>query len=423
MGIFPKWDNYTKLGNKTFVPNLANLNDQTVIYLHDALKESRSLLAIGSLRSIGFKNPSKSSLENLQTFLTAKKTWLFGWIGYDVKNAIEALETDKPDFFELPDLFFCEPRIVIEINRGDLKVLKGKDEPDLESIQKSLLENPEKNPLHLGELTPRTPKEAYIKAIEILLKHIQRGDIYEINYCQDFYSEHHPIHPFNTYQKLHSLTKAPFSVYLKHKQNYLLCASPERYLSKKGNTLTSEPIKGTTKRGKTTEEDELLKTELKNDIKERGENIMITDLVRNDLSKVARKGTVKVEELCAIHSFETVHQMISKVSAEVASDINFVDILRATFPMGSMTGAPKVRAMQLTDRYEAARRGLYSGSVGYITPEGDFDFNVVIRSLLYNAHSHYLSAKVGGAITALSSPEKEYEECLLKADALFRSLR
>lgn len=380
-------------------------------------------MAIGAVRSIAFKNVSIDSLDNLQRFISTKKTWLFGWMGYDVKNAIEALQTDKPDYFNFPDLYFCEPRIVFEINRGTLTVLKGEDESDLVTIRQALSESPVKQPLHEGTLTPRTPKQAYLNAIEVLQTHIQRGDIYEINYCQDFYSEHHPIHPFGTYQTLHSLTKAPFSVYLKHKENFLLCASPERYLSRKGNTLTSEPIKGTIKRGSTPEEDEQLKSALKNDIKEHGENIMITDLVRNDLSKVARTGSVKVEELCAIHTFETVHQMISKVSAEVDSNTTFVDILRATFPMGSMTGAPKVSAMQLTDRYEDARRGLYSGSVGYITPDGDFDFNVVIRSLLYNAQSQYLSAKVGGAITALSTPEKEYEECLLKAEALFRSLR
>lgn len=411
------------MGQKTFLPNLSNLTDSTCMYLHDGLKESRSLLAIGQKEFRTFRNPTKTAIHNLKDFLNAPETWKFGWISYDVKNAIEDLQTPLPDPIGFPDLHFFVPRIVIAIEKGELHVLSGNDEPDCAEIINTLKQELTPHQPTLGALSPRITKEAYLEAVNTLQEHIQRGDIYEINFCQDFYSEHHPIAPFNTYLSLHHLTKAPFSVYLRHEDSYLLCGSPERYIKKTGSKLTSEPIKGTIKRGINPTEDEALKEALRTDVKERGENIMITDLVRNDLSKIAKKGTVKVEELCGIHSFATVHQMISTVTAEVDDTVDFPETLLATFPMGSMTGAPKVSAMQLTDRYEVERRGLYSGSVGYIDPNGDFDFNVVIRSLLYNAQSHYLSAKVGGAITALSEPIKEYEECLLKAEALFRSLR
>lgn len=189
-------------------------------------------------------------------------------------------------------------------------------------------------------------------------------------------------------------------------------------MNRDGNRLLSQPIKGTSRRGATPEEDEALKKELQENPKERAENIMIVDLVRNDLSKIARPKSVTVDELCGVYTFETVHQLISTVSCEVEETTSFTDIIRATFPMGSMTGAPKVRAMELIEEYEAFKRGLYSGTIGYISPNGNFDLNVVIRTLLYNKVQKYLSCSVGGAITINSDPEKEYEECLVKVQRI-----
>ena len=180
----------------------------------------------------------------------------------------------------------------------------------------------------------------------------------------------------------------------------------------------SQPIKGTSPRSENPFQDKANIEYLKHSLKERSENIMITDLVRNDLSKVATRGSVKVDELCGVYSFRQVHQMISTISAEMRPDKNWIDTVKATFPMGSMTGAPKVRAMQLIEKYEATKRGLYSGSVGYVSPDGDFDFNVVIRSILFNRKKGHLSYMVGSAITALANPEQEYEECLVKAAAI-----
>jgi para-aminobenzoate synthetase component 1 len=168
--------------------------------------------------------------------------------------------------------------------------------------------------------------------------------------------------------------------------------------------------------------DEALKKVLESSAKEQAENVMIVDLVRNDLSKVCTDGTVKVDELFKIYSFPQVHQMISTISGELDPSVNFSDIVKATFPMGSMTGAPKRRVIELTEQYEVSSRGIYSGAVGYFTPEDDFDFNVVIRSLMYNKSTRYLSYHVGSGITFYSDPEKEWEECLLKAEGIKKVL-
>ncbi|MEA3318161.1 MAG: anthranilate synthase component I family protein, partial [Bacteroidota bacterium] len=252
-------------------------------------------------------------------------------------------------------------------------------------------------------------------------KHIKKGDIYEVNFCQEFYGKGE-LNPVKVYQRLNKISPTPFSCYGKFHSKYLISASPERFIKKEANKIISQPIKGTIKRGKNKQEDKELIKKLKNDKKERAENIMIVDLVRNDLSRTAKKGSVKVDELCGIYSFEQVHQMISTISCEIKSDENYVNIIKNAFPMGSMTGAPKIRAMKLIEKYEKTKRGLYSGAVGYISPERNFDFNVIIRSMLYNSESKYLSFIVGGAITSLSVPEKEYEECILKAEAMIKTL-
>jgi para-aminobenzoate synthetase component 1 len=230
------------------------------------------------------------------------------------------------------------------------------------------------------------------------------------------------LNPVETYLRLSEISSAPFGAYYKLNDKYLLCSSPERFMKKAGNKLISQPIKGTIKRGGTDEEDIELKHSLLNDVKERAENVMIVDLVRNDLAKSCRPGSVKVEELFGIYTYPTVHQMISTVTGELDEQTHFIDALRNAFPMGSMTGAPKIEVMKLIEYYETTKRGLFSGSVGYITPDGDFDFNVVIRSLFYNEANKYLSYSTGGAITYDSIPEKEYEECMLKAKGIMKAL-
>lgn len=376
------------------------------------------LIAVGSHSEIKITN----DLEQLKTYQTLTKDWLFGYLSYDLKNNIENLESKNFDGLDFPDVFFFQPKKIFFIKGNSLEVsylssYESEIEADLKTIGEmdSSLGTPKQDPI---KIKLRIHKDDYFKKVTRLLEHIRKGDVYEINFCQEFYSEETQIAPVETYFKLNEISKPPFAAFLKLDDSYLLSASPERYLKKSGSKVSSQPIKGTAKRAANEVEDMLLKEALANDMKEQSENIMIVDLVRNDLSRVALKGSVKVDELCKVYTFEQVHQLISTITCEVETKIHPVDIIRATFPMGSMTGAPKISAMKLIETYEETKRGLYSGAVGYFTPNGDFDFNVVIRSILYNEKNKYVSYSVGGAITAKSDPVKEYEECLVKAKAM-----
>lgn len=272
------------------------------------------------------------------------------------------------------------------------------------------------------EIKPTVTKEEYIKKVNTLKQHIQQGDIYEINYCITFEADDVSINPISVYQKLNAISKAPYSALAKFDKQYIISSSPELFLSKKGNKLITKPIKGTAKRGLTQIEDDSIKQELQSNLKERNENVMIVDVARNDLSRIAKKGSVTVEKLCEIETYQQVHQMVSTVSCKLKENTSFNNIIKATFPMASMTGAPKIRAMQLIDEYELYNRGPYSGALGYIDEHGDFDLSVLIRSIFYDEEKKYLSFTVGSAITAMCNAEDEYEECLLKAKAMMQVL-
>ncbi|RAJ12564.1 anthranilate synthase component I family protein [Arenibacter echinorum] len=380
------------------------------------------LLAVDALTSI--VTDTQNAFKDLSDYQSNTKDWIFGYLSYDLKNDTELLSSSNADSLNFPALYFFQPKKLIEIEGTVvtfhyLNMVADEIEEDL----KNILEAPAPFAPELEhrsdiKIKLRIFKDEYFSRVNKMLNHIHRGDIYEANFCQEFYAENTEIDALKTYLKLNSITRAPFSAFLKINDKYLLSSSPERYVKKMGNKVISQPIKGTAKRSLNTIEDQLLVTALEKDEKERAENIMIVDLVRNDLSKSALKGSVEVEELCKVYSFDQVHQMISTVTAEVSSTKNPVDIIKETFPMGSMTGAPKVSAMRIIEELEASKRGLYSGTVGYFTPENDFDFNVVIRSILYNKTAQYVSFSVGSAITAMAVPEKEYEECLLKAKAM-----
>ena len=392
-------------------------NDQ-----RDAYSTFDALLAVDALTSL--VTDTQNAFEDLKTYQANTGDWIFGYLSYDLKNDIELLSSANFDGLGFSDLYFFQPKKLIYI-QGDtlyfeyLNLVADEIEDDFNTLKNWI---PKKLPSN--DTVPHIPikmrifKDEYFRQVEKVLAHVQRGDIYEANFCQEFYATDQEIDPLTTYQKLNAISKAPFSCFFKMDERYLLCASPERYLKKKETKLISQPIKGTAKRLTNVAADNRIKEHLRHDEKERAENIMIVDLVRNDLSKSAVKGSVRVEELCEVYSFEQVHQMISTVTAQVAKTVNPVDVLRETFPMGSMTGAPKIAAMKIIENLEATKRGLYSGAVGYFSPKNDFDFNVVIRSILYNAKAQYISFSVGGAITAKAAPEKEYEECLLKAKAM-----
>lgn len=392
-------------------------NQQYNIPPHNA----ECILAAGVHASFSF---AKNNFTSFQKFIDEEKRWLFGHLCYDLKNELHASHSSlKKDNIGFNDLFFFEPQVLIRFNEKEISITSSVQ--PAEKIYTDILaaENKNASPHTIAAIQQRLSKQEYISIIKQLQKHILRGDCYEINFCQEFFATGAVIDPIDVYKKLIELSPNPFSALYKLEDKYLLCASPERFLFKKNNQLISQPIKGTAKRGTTKKEDVAIKKHLQNSNKERSENVMVVDLVRNDISQVCKEGTVKVDELYGIYTFPQVHQMISTISGELKDEISFTEIIKATFPMGSMTGAPKKRVMELIDKYEPSKRGIFSGAVGYLTPDGDFDLNVVIRSIMYNSSSNYLSFQTGSGITFYADAEQEWEECLLKAKAIQQILQ
>jgi len=382
-----------------------------------------AVLAVDAFTAI--KTDYSNAFQDLQQYQSQVKDWIFGYLSYDLKNDTEVLESTNFDGLEFPDLYFFQPKklFFIRDNQLEISYLKMCDDEiasDFEEIISFKL--PTNLAVSEVEIQQRIDEKSYLEKLTILLEHIQKGDCYEANFCMEFFAENANIEPIQLYKRLNSLSETPLSVYFKNDFHHVISASPERYLRKEHTKIISQPIKGTCKRSTDNQEDNKLKEQLQANEKERSENIMIVDLVRNDLSITATKGSVKVEELCEIYTFKQVHHLISTVVSEVEHTISPVEIIRTTFPMGSMTGAPKIAAMQLIETLESTKRGIYSGAIGYFSPLNDFDFNVVIRSVLYNSKNKYLSFSVGSAITSKAIPKQEYEECLLKAKAIFEVL-
>ncbi|WP_218597781.1 anthranilate synthase component I family protein [Polaribacter sp. NJDZ03] len=398
---------------------------ETVIWLdsnnyHQKYSSFDGALAADDFTSI--KTDYYNAFEKLKEYQTITKDYIFGYITYDVKNDVEQLSSKNFDGLDFADLYFFQPKKLVFIKGNSvefqyLRMVDDEIESDFDEILKSKNPAIEQSKSDI-KIKLRIHKDEYHAKVTQVLEHIKKGDIYEANFCQEFYAENATINPVEVYKHLNQISEPPFAAFLKLDDKYALCASPERYIKKEGTKIISQPIKGTAKRLVSEFDDAQLALDLTRDEKERAENVMIVDLVRNDLSKTAKIGSVKVEELCKVYSFKQVHQLISTVVSEVEENTHPIDVLQSTFPMGSMTGAPKVSAMKIIEDLEETKRGLYSGTIGYFTPENDFDFNVIIRSILYNEAEKYVSYSVGGAITAQSVVEKEYEECLLKAKAM-----
>lgn len=449
---------------KTFI----YLNPNEIPYPHEPFLH---VLAVGEKRQLSSDNADKTegktSFDKLYNFWNSqsqiKNSYLFGYFNYDLKNELEDLSSNNSDSLGFPEFYFFEPKYLLFFDRkGNLLVDKTKQENQFDDkiLSKLILEIEEikleskliynsklkllsfsvsSQPLSGSPQTTgnnlkpkincRFTEEEYLQTVEIIKNHIIEGDVYELNLCIEFFIEKLELNPLEAYQELCKISKMPFSSFLKitinenekKTEKYALCASPERFLKKIESKLISQPIKGTVKRGKTEAEDEENKNYLRTSEKERAENMMIVDLVRNDLARSSEIGSTYVSEMFGIYTFQQVHQMISTVEATLSKDKNWSEAIKNAFPMGSMTGAPKIKATQLIEKYEKSKRGLYSGSIGYISPNGDFDFNVVIRTLFYDTLSKYASFQVGGAITFDSDPQSEWEECLLKAKAI-RSL-
>lgn len=348
--------------------------------------------------------------EALQAFRREYGGWLFGYFGYDLKNHLERLTSRNPDPVGAPDLFFMVPAVLVKYNHatGNLSAIKGRvpDEKIKEDVPDLSYE--------ISELHHTTSREEYKAVIEQAKRHIYQGDFYEINLSHQLQGAFNGD-PFQLYRYMRRQGPVPFGAFI-NVDEYTVCSlSPERFLRRRGKQLFSQPIKGTIQRGNKSEVDKKLKKKLLASTKEQSENLMIVDLVRNDLSRVSRPGSVRVPNLFEIQTFSTVHQMVSTIKAQ-SDTADPLEIIKACYPMGSMTGAPKVSAMQWIEELECYRRGIYSGAIGYIAPHGDFDFSVVIRTALITQNKLYYS--VGGAITSDSRASREWEETLWKARAL-----
>ena len=390
----------------------------------DRFGNYETVLAVGALETLTLEN-TKDAFQKLDAFQKKCKDYIFGFLSYDLKNEIHALHSHQKDDLQFPELFFFRPEKIIFLRENELEFLyvekqKKNAEKDFQSINTQNISGDVTTPFL--SLNQRLTKSDYLKKVNDILECLQRGDLYEVNFCMEFYAKG-VIEPMTVFERLNDIAKSPFACYFRKEDHYILSSSPERYLRKKGQMLLSEPIKGTAPRGNTIEKDKENAKALLKSTKERAENTMIIDLVRNDLSRVAKKATVKVLENCQLRTFKQVHQLVSTVVCELEKNVSLSAILKATFPMGSMTGAPKIAAMKLIEDTETTKRGMYSGTVGYCSPEGDFDFSVVIRTILYNATQKYISCSVGSAITHLSSPEKEWEECLVKVAAMKKILQ
>jgi para-aminobenzoate synthetase component 1 len=393
-GNFPKFENYPQ-------------------------KPFQTILAIGNYQQ------DNKNIEFTETFeqLTLCNEWLFGFLSYDMKNQVENLTSNHADRLGFPEMYFFVPQHLIffeQNNEVSMIVIHSFDNPTeiLAKITNQVITQeiiPKKTTL---KIQTNFSKEYYINSVEKIKQHIVEGDVYELNFCMEFYVENIVINPYQTYLDLKKVSPMPFATFFKLKSRYVMCASPERFLKKTEQTLISQPIKGTSKRGNSIEEDEILKYKLRNSEKEIAENMMIVDLVRNDLAITAKTGSIKVSELFGIYTFPQVHQMISTVTSQLDENFSAIDALKNAFPMGSMTGAPKIKAMELIELYEQTKRSLFSGTIGYITPQKDFDFNVIIRSLFYNEIDKYLTFQAGSAITYDSIASQEHEECLLKTKAI-----
>lgn len=371
-------------------------------------------------------SPPGNVLGRLDAFIAQHKGWLFGHFSYDLKNEIEPLTSGGIDNTQFPAAFLFQPLVVVEVRQSTAVISSLAESPAaiFEAILQYNVLQQQPVPHAPIAIQPRLKKQQYLHIIHQLQQHILRGDCYEINFCQEFFAEKVVAEPLAIYNRLAAVSPSPFACYYKTGHRYLLCASPERYIKKQQNNILCQPMKGTAKRNLADEiTDNMLKAGLQHSEKDKSENVMVVDLVRNDLSKICEEGSVHAEELFGIYTFPQVHQMVSTVMGKLKDGTGLAEVLKATFPMGSMTGAPKTRVMELIEQYEPVKRSIFSGAVGYINPNGDFDFNVVIRSIMYNRQTQYLNYLVGSGITFYSDAESEYEECLLKAEGMMKALQ
>lgn len=335
----------------------------------------------------------------LQIFRDRYPGYICGYLGYDLKNYRENLTSKNPDAVGLPEMWMGSPSII--------RILDGTEEIDVPAIESRI-----EGSIQLDYITERN---RYVQNIFKVQDYIREGDVYEVNVSHQIRAKVSE-NATDLFENMRQLGPVPYGAYLKIGDYEICCSSPERFLKKDGDVIISDPIKGTRPRGESPADDERILEQLRHSEKDRAENLMIVDLVRNDFNRVCVPGSVDVESLFEIQSFGTVHQLVSRISGRLQSTVSEVESIAACFPMGSMTGAPKIRAMEIIEELEDYKRGLYSGAIGFFTPDGDFNFNVVIRSAIIRNGELYYST--GGAITSDSEAEMEWEETLIKMRAL-----
>jgi para-aminobenzoate synthetase component I len=367
-----------------------------------------------------FRNFQEDPFRELMVFYQQQNDWLIGRFNYDLKNYIEKLTSRHIDRIKSPEISFFVPETLIFIKKNLIEIHSVKNP---EEIWKEIGQTaPSGVKSQIGTIYCDTTEEEYLAKVGRIKEQIFEGDFYELNYCLEYYCENARLHPPAIHQQLNQVSPMPMSVFQGIAGQYIMSASPERFLKKSGNLLIAQPIKGTIRRDDDPVMDEQLKENLRNSEKEIAENMMIVDLMRNDLAKSAIPGSVKVPEIFGIYSFSHLHQMISTITCQLRPDIHPIEAIRNAFPMGSMTGAPKIRAMQEIENYESSRRGSFSGAAGYFSPDGNYDFNVLIRSIFYNRHTGAMKFNTGSAITCDARAEDEYAECRLKALAILEVL-
>lgn len=363
------------------------------------------------------------ALADLKAYREENKNWLFGYLGYRANS--KKLENASKNLLKFPSIYFFQPKKVFLLQKDYLEIhyLNPKEiEQDWEIIQAMELKD-EHIDFANFEIIPRIDKSTYIAKVNQIQDYIKQGKLEEINFCQEFYSHNKLENPLEFYKQLNQVSQAPFASYMRLEDKYAFCSSPERYLKHDKGKLITQPIKGTAKRLADKEADELIKTQLKESEKEINENKLVVDMVIQEFKTFCKPESVQVTEFCKAYSFKQVHQLISTIEGELQENLSPLDAISNSYPMGSMTGIPKATALVLTDELEDFDRGVYSGGIGYFTPEEDFDFNVVIRSALYNDTEAYLSFSAGGAITEQSNPEAEYDETLIKINAIKEILK
>lgn len=364
--------------------------------------------------------PRFQNLQSLESAISEKPfAWRFGVFGYELKKQLNFKPfVSLPTAIEFPEMYFFEADIVIAKRKGSkwLSFEIGYSETIFEEIQNT---NPENYSISgFDAFVSNFTQQSYQETIDKLRSHIKAGDSYEINLSQNFVATVSLTHPEALWEKMIAVSPTPFAGFAKWEHQYLLCASPERFLQLRSGRLLTQPIKGTIARGKDAKEDQQNSETLRNSEKERAENVMIVDLSRNDLYRSSEVNSVQVPHLFEVQRFPQVLHLVSTITGQKRKDLHPIHAIRNAFPPGSMTGAPKAKTCELISKYEMKQRGIYAGSFGYFAPGGDFDLNVVIRSLVYDAKTEVLSYHVGGAITWDSDPKAEFEETLLKAKGI-----